>query len=159
MKDEIKVKDLLIPLTEYPHLPYWATFKEALIQLSSASEPGMNTVLVFDEAYRLVGILTQADILRGIEPKFARHYEEGVPVFWSELLAQGAKKNMTLPIKELMSEAKTMIEASDNILKASHLMLLENQEILAVKENDRVIGVIRLDNVLHEIIDLIIDLD
>ena len=137
MKGEKKVKDLLIPLSDYPHLPFWATLKEALIQLSSASESGMNMVLVFNEAYRLVGILTQVDILWGIEPKFARHYEDGVPVFWSDLLTQSARKRIMQPIKELMTPTKVTVDSNDSIMKASHIMLIENQDILAVKEDNR----------------------
>ena len=159
MKDEKKVKDLLIPLSDYPHLPFWATLKEALIQLTSASEAGMNTVLIFNEAYRLVGILTQVDILWGIEPKFARHYEEGVPVFWSDLLTESARKRIMQPIKEFMSPTKVMVDSKDSIIKASHIMLIENQNILPVKEDDRVVGVIRLEDIFREVIEFLVELE
>ena len=33
-----------------------ATLKEAVVQLKAAYEPGRHTILVFDEAYRLVGV-------------------------------------------------------------------------------------------------------
>ena len=154
---EKKVKDLVTPLTDYPHLPYWATLKEAFIQLSSALESGINTVLVFNEAYRLVGILSPADILRGIEPKFAQHYEEGVPVFWSDLLAGSVSKKLMSPIKEFMTPARAIIESSDDILKASHLMLTENQEILVVQEKGKIIGVVTLTAILQKIIEVLID--
>jgi len=159
MKGEKRVKDLLIPLSDYPHLPFWATLKEALIQLSSASESGMNMVLVFNEAYRLVGILTQVDILWGIEPKFARHYEDGVPVFWSDLLTQSARKRIMQPIKELMTPTKVTVDSNDSIMKASHIMLIENQDILAVKEDDRIVGVIRLEDIFREVIELLVELE
>ncbi|MEE9418419.1 MAG: hypothetical protein V3W43_03010, partial [Desulfatiglandaceae bacterium] len=74
METKKKVKDLVIPLSEYPHMPYWATLREAIAQLNVAFETGHHTVLVFDEAYKLVGMLLQKDILRGLEPKFAEHY-------------------------------------------------------------------------------------
>ncbi|RLA94163.1 MAG: hypothetical protein DRG25_03080 [Deltaproteobacteria bacterium] len=159
MKGEKRVKDLLIPLSDYPHLPFWATLKEALIQLSSSSESGMNMVLVFNEAYRLVGILTQVDILWGIEPKFARHYEDGVPVFWSDLLTQSARKRIMQPIKELMTPTKVTVDSNDSIMKASHIMLIENQDILAVKEDDRIVGVIRLEDIFREVIELLVELE
>ena len=35
-----KVKDLIIPLTDYPHMPYWGTLREAIAQLNVAFETG-----------------------------------------------------------------------------------------------------------------------
>lgn len=159
MKEEKKVKELVTSLSDFPHLPYWATLKEALIQLNSALEDGINTVLVFNEAYRLIGVLTQAGILRGIEPKFAHHYEKGKPVSWSDFLAGSARKRMLEPIKNFMSPAKVTIDAEDGILKASHIMLTEQQQILAVQEQGKIIGVINLDDVFREIIEFLLDID
>ena len=70
-----KVMDLVIPLADYPHMPYWGTMKEAIVQLNVAYGAGHHTILVFDEAYKLVGMLLEQDILQGLEPEFAQHYE------------------------------------------------------------------------------------
>jgi len=57
METKKNINELVIPMSEYPHMPYWATLREAIAQLNVAVAPGHHTVLVFDEAYKLVGML------------------------------------------------------------------------------------------------------
>jgi len=156
--DTKKVKDLVIPLSEYPHMPYWGTLREAIAQLNVAFETGHHTVLVFDEAYKLVGMLLEKDILRGLEPRFAEHYKEGVPILWDQLLKSGVEKQLDRPIKEFMSDAKATVEVEDKILKASHIMVHENLYLLPVMEEDRLIGVVRMGDILHAITNAVLEL-
>lgn len=153
-----KVKDLVIPLTDYPHMPYWGTLKEAIAQLNVSFETGHHTVLVFDEAYKLVGMLLEKDILQGLEPKFAKHHENGVPILWDEILKSGAEERLGRPIKEFMSEVKSTIDANDNALKASHIMLNDKVFLLPVMEGDKLIGVVRMGDLLHEITTALLNL-
>ena len=156
--DTKKVKDLVIPLSEYPHMPYWGTLREAIAQLNVAFETGHHTVLVFDEAYKLVGMLLEKDILKGLEPRFAEHFKEGVPILWDQLLKSGVEKQLDRPIKEFMSEATATVEVEDKILKASHLMVHEKLYLLPVMEEDRLIGVVRMGDVLHAITNAVLEL-
>jgi CBS-domain-containing membrane protein len=151
METRKKLRDLVIRLSEYPHMPYWATLREAIIQLNVAYETGHHTVLVFDEAYKLVGLLSQKDILRGLEPKFAQHYEEGVPIAWDDLLRSGGEKRLAQPIKAFMSEVTAEIDAQDSILKASHIMLQKDAYLLPVMEGEKLIGVVQMGDLFHEI--------
>ena len=158
METSKKVKDLVIPLSDYPHMPYWGTLKEAIVQLNVAYETGHHTVLVFDEAYKLVGMLHQKDILKGLEPKFARHYEEGVPIAWEDLLRGGAEKRLESSVKEFMSEAKARLDAEDSVLKASHIMLEGDAYLLPVMEGGRLIGIVRMGDLFHEITNAVLNL-
>ena len=158
MEAKKKLKDLIIPLSEYPHMPYWGTLREAIVQLNVAYETGHHAVLVFDEAYKLVGMLFQKDILKGLEPKFAQHYEEGVPIFWDDLLKTASERQLGRPVKEFMSKAKLTIGADDNILKVSHIMLQEDSHLLPVMEGDKLIGVLRMSDLFHEITKVVLDL-
>ena len=158
METSKKVKDLVIPLSEYPHMPYWATLKEAIVQLNVAYETGHHTVLGFDEAYKLVGMLSQKDILRGLEPKFAQHYEAGVPIAWDDLLKAGSEKRLEGPIKEFMSEVSAKLDAEDSILKASHIMLQKDTFLLPVMEEEKLIGVVRMGDLFHEITNAVLNL-
>ena len=146
-----KVKDLIIPISEYPHMPYWGTLREAIVQLNVAYETGHHTVLVFDEAYKLMGMLFQKDILKGLEPKFAQHYEEGVPIAWDDILKSGGQQRLERPIKEFMSEVKEKIHAEDSVLKASHIMCQKDVYLLPVMEGDKLIGVVGMSDLFHEI--------
>lgn len=158
METSKKVKDLVIPLSDYPHMPYWGSLKEAIVQLNVAYETGHHTVLVFDEAYKLVGMLLQKDILRGLEPKFARHYEEGVPIAWDDLLRSGAEKRLERSVKDFMSDVKARLDAEDSILKASHIMLEEDAYLLPVLDGDKLIGIVRMGDLFHEITNVVLNL-
>jgi predicted transcriptional regulator len=153
-----KVKNLIIPLMEYPHMPYWGTLREAIAQLNVTYETGHHTLLVFDEAYKLVGMLLEKDMLQGVEPKFAQHYKNGVPILWDEILEGGAEARLGRPIKEFMSEVRSTIDAEEEILKASHVMLHDNVFLLPVMEGDKLIGVVRMGDVLHEITNTLLEL-
>ena len=155
MQKEKNVKNLVTPLENYPQLPYWATLKESLIQLKSALEDGINTILVFDEAYKLVGILIPSGILKGLEPPSKRRFKERAE-FWSNLLAGNADEQLMATIKNIMSPAAVTINADDSFFKALHIMLSENQSVLAVQEQDKIIGVIKLEDVFREIIETLL---
>jgi len=158
MDNPKKIRDLIIPLSEYPHMPYWGTLKEAIVQLNVAYETDHHTVLVFDEAYKLVGMLHQKDILKGLEPKFAQHYNSGVPIAWDDLLKSSGEKRLSLAVKEFMSEAMVKLEANDSILKASHLMLQNDVFLLPVMEENKLIGVVRMGDLFHEITNAVLSL-
>jgi CBS-domain-containing membrane protein len=159
MTDKHKtLKDLIIPLSNYPHMPYWGTLREAVAQLNVAYETGHHTVLVFDEAYKLVGMLSQKDMLRGLVPKFARHSGEGVPIFWDDLLEAGSENRLTLPIKEFMSKVSATAEAADSILKGAHMLLQENAYLLPVMEEGKLVGVARMGDIFHEITNAVLQL-
>ena len=75
MSNTKRVKELMIPLEDYPHIPYWFTLRQAMaivreaaIKFEGTFEP--RAVLVFDEKYQLMGILTLRDIIQGLEPRF-----------------------------------------------------------------------------------------
>lgn len=158
MIHEKRVKELVIALTDYPHMPYWGTLKEAIVQLNIAYETGHNAVLVFDEAYRLVGILLQKDILKGLDPKFARHFNEGSPVCWDDLLKSESQKRLSRPVKEFMSGVAATVDAEDGMLKASHIMVQEDACLLPVMEGDKAIGVVLMGDVFHEITNTVLKL-
>ena len=71
-----RASDLMIPLSEYPHMPYWFTLRQAMATLRSSRIEVDGKVslprafLVFNEAYELLGVVRRRDILRGLEPQF-----------------------------------------------------------------------------------------
>jgi len=156
MQQKKNIKELVTPLENYPHLPYWATLKEALIQLGSALEDGINTVLVFNEAYKLIGILTPSDILKGIEPTFGQRFKERAE-FWSGLLSTATNERMMEPVKRFMSPARVAIDADDSLFKALHIMVSEKQPLLGIQEHGKIIGVLKLDDVFRAIVELLLN--
>lgn len=161
MPHEKKVKELMIPLTDYPHIPYWFTIKQAVAIAKQAalgtegkSEPV--TLLVFDEKYQLMGSLTMEDLIRGIEKKFVRSNgyiskEWDTPVFFEGLFTEGVKEEAQKPVSEIMSPVKETVGPDESIIKAIYLMIEKGSNILPVIDKGVVKGVIRLQEIFNEL--------
>ncbi len=57
-----------------------------------------------------------------------------------------------------MSEAEVSVDAEDSILKASHMMLHEDAYLLPVMEGEKLVGVVRMGDVFHEITNAVLKL-
>ncbi len=87
---EKDIKDLMIPLKDYPHVPSRYTLdqvvtilREAAIKFAGSFEP--RAVLVFDEKSQLLGILTLKDIVRGLEGDIVGNPGGALPS-WQEVV-------------------------------------------------------------------------
>ena len=149
MSYEKIVKDLMIPLEDYPHVPYWFTLNQAVIIVRShALEP--RAVLVFDEKYGLLGILTMKDIVRGLEGDILGG-PGGAALSWKDLVGPELTKQAQKQVSEVMSPFKVTVAISDSLVKALSLMLQENVERIPVLEDNKVAGLIRLTDLFKEI--------
>ncbi len=151
-----EIKKLLIPLTDYPHMPYWATLEEAIVLLNFSHESGYHTVLVFDEFYKLLGMLDWKVILRAINPKFEKLSPEDFSSKGIDIITSGNDKQFKMPIKDFMLPFDITVDAGDNILKIAYLLLQHNIDIIPVKESEKVLGVVRVHDIFHEITGLIL---
>ena len=76
--DQVKVRELMIPLAEYATVSQEATLYEAVKALKEAqakydkSEYKHRAVLVLDPGGKVVGKLSQNDIIRGLEPGYKK---------------------------------------------------------------------------------------
>ena len=72
---DFRVKELMVPLSEYATVPKGSTLFEAVLALEKAQEEFDHTkykhrgVLILDKKKRIIGKLGQLDVLRALEPK------------------------------------------------------------------------------------------
>jgi CBS domain-containing protein len=166
MPYEKKVKDLMIPLEDYPHIPYWFTLRQAMaivreaaIKFEGSFEP--RAVLVFDEKYQLLGILTLRDIIRGLEPRFLKETDlikadPSLTVLMGDLFGPGMKERSQKPVSEVMSPIKVTVNGDAPIVKALFLMIKENVGLMPVMMDSKVAGMIRLTDLFTEISKLVL---
>ena len=119
MSDTKKVKELMIPLEDYPHIPYWFTLRQAMaivreaaVKFEGTFEP--RAVLVFDEKYQLMGMLTLRDIIKGLEPRFMHETalvkaDPNLTVLMGDLFGPGMREASQKPVSEVMSPIKVTI--------------------------------------------------
>jgi len=166
MPYEKKVKNLMIPLEDYPHIPYWFTLRQAMaivreaaIKFEGSFEP--RAVLVFDEKYQLLGILTLRDIIRGLEPRFLKETDlikadPSLTVLMGDLFGPKMKEQSQKPVSEVMSPIKVTVNGDDPIVKALFLMIKENVGLMPVMMDSKVAGMIRLSDLFTEISKLVL---
>ncbi len=160
------VKDLMIGIFEYPHIPYWFSLSQAVrivkvSFLSTKKYPEPMAILVFDEKYNLLGTLTLKDILKGLEPRFLKpstkaqvpeEDESGLSLIWDTLFTKESKELGEKTVSEIMSPAKFFVEPDDPITKAAYLMLHHDLVLLPVLENKKkFIGLVRMIEIFDEI--------
>jgi CBS domain-containing protein len=154
-------KDLMIPLEDYPHIPYWFTLRQAMaivreaaIKFEGRFEP--RAVLVFDEKYQLMGILTLRDIITGLEPKFLQEtmlikMDPSLTVLMGDFCGPKMKEQSQRPVSEVMSPIKVTVNAEDPITKPLYLMIKENAGLIPVMQGGKVAGMLRLSDLFGEI--------
>jgi DNA-binding NarL/FixJ family response regulator/CBS domain-containing protein len=161
-----KVKDLMIPLEDYPHIPYWFTLRQAMAIVREASikfegsfEP--RAVLVFDEKYQLMGMLTLRDIIKGLEPKFAKDAglikaDPNLAVLMGDMFGPGMKEASQKAVSDVMSPIKITVSGEDPITKAMFLMIQENVGMMPVLLDKKVVGMVRMSELFKEISDVVL---
>jgi CBS domain-containing protein len=161
-----KVADLMIRLEDYPHVPYWYTLRQAMaivreaaIKFEGTFEP--RSVLVFDEKYHLLGILTLKDIIRGLTPKLlqgavaklqaAFDLDSTLSDLEAEISGPKIKEASQTAVSEVMSPIKATVDAGDSLAKALLLMVREDMSRMPVMAEEKVVGIIRLSDLFQEI--------
>jgi CBS domain-containing protein len=167
MLQKKKVREVMIPLEDYPHIPYWyslrqavAIVRESAIKYAGVFEP--RTVLVFNEKYQIVGILTLRDILKGLEPGFLQESDlvkadPTLDIVMVDLFGPRMKKKAERPVSEVMKPIKVSVKADDSLAKALFLMVKENVGMMPVMEDQRMAGMVRLTDLFLEISQAILE--
>ncbi|MBN2327425.1 MAG: CBS domain-containing protein [Candidatus Omnitrophica bacterium] len=166
-------EDLAIPLSVYPHLPYWFTIRQAILELREAviemhekrSLP--REILIFDEKYKLLGSARRRDLLRGLEPQFSSTEKTGklfevimdpnLLEFSYDKLLENMHQSAEKPISEIMRPIKKTINHDDHILKVIYEMVENDLSLIPVMKENKVIGVVRTVDIFDEISDMLFD--
>jgi CBS-domain-containing membrane protein len=168
--EDVRAGDIMIPLDKYPHIPYWFTLRQAVVELEHAelevhgkkSLPRM--LLIFDEKYQLMGMARRRDILRGLEPSFLREkplqyrkklWDIDIDPELSEFsygkVWEEVRKMAELPVSEVMLPIEGTVDIRDHIVRVIYEMNKHNLSMLPVTQDKRVVGVVRSVDVFHQV--------
>jgi CBS domain-containing protein len=168
---EKRVRDIMVPLEEYPYIPSTYTLGQAIQEMGKAqilrkgSTSLPRTALVFDEAHsELVGLLRRRDIMRGLEPKFlvsgSLEYQRklfnvaidpNLPELSHDKTIARMKARANKLVEDFMLPIRATINADVHIMKAVNEMVDRNVSLLPVMDGEAVVGVVRSVEVLYEI--------
>jgi len=166
MPREKKVKDLMISLEDCPHIPYWFSLRQtiAIVREEAIKFEGQfefRAVLVFDEKYQLMGLLTLRDIIKGLEPRFLHETklfetDPSLMLIVGDLFGPNLKEAAQKPVSEVMSPIKITVQGNDPIAKAIFLMIKEDVSLMPVIQDHKVAGIIRLSELFKEVSNIVL---
>ena len=159
MTGEKWVKDLMINIFDYPHVPYWFSIGQAaqLVRMSFAGpgeRPDPIALLVFDEKYNLVGTLGRNEILKGLGPENWMNAPEGSDMQADIMddFRSVAKTRSERPVSETMVPVRHYVEPDDPVTQAALLMVRNGLLLLPVLEGKKkFVGVIRMAEVFDDL--------
>lgn len=170
MLNSKKVRDMMVPVTDYPHILNNASVRDAFFVLKKNFEEGRGyrTILVIDEKNQLKGLLAMHDLIHAVEPRFLKVMKpdtyQGSPLeypaltlIWQELFSERCKEEAKKPVKEVMNSVYSTITLEDSIAKAAYLLIMSNAHVLPVIDKERVIGVVRLVDIFNEIARIVLE--
>jgi CheY-like chemotaxis protein len=165
---ERRVDEVMIPLAEYTTLKENQTIAEGIRELkrsftphihtSRIMETGHRSLLVFDDAGELSGILSIMDLLEGIMPGYLSAPKPSMadslqysPMFWTGMFTREAQTLAVKPVGDLMSPTPPAIDAASNLMEAAYAMVQQHCRRMVVMHLGKVVGIIREQDLFFEL--------
>ena len=165
--EEKPVGEVMVPLGEYTTISEDGTVKHAIEELLASfyskvstnrlMETGHRSVLVVNRQQQVVGILTIADLLQAVMPgylstpkPFMADAIEFSPMFWTGMFTRELRQIGGKEVRDIMSPAPLSIPESANLMEAAYMMIHSKLRRLLVTGNDKVVGVIREQDLFFE---------
>jgi predicted transcriptional regulator len=168
------VKDLYVPIDEYPHITLDVPVKEAfaILKKSYAQGCGFRTILAVDEENHLKGVLTLRDLIRVAVPGFLKKKETArsglqpyqpvdqdypaLLLIWQEDFAGKSRAEAEKLVGEVMSPIEHVVKLDDAMAKCAYLLIKHDMIVIPVIDDDHVIGVIRMVDIFNEITSMVV---
>lgn len=157
------IRDIYIPLREYPNIRDSATLNDAIAMLHNAFSTGkrFRHVLVLNDQDELIGILGMRDILHGLFPDYLRtrehpHHAAPIPDFpslaliWAKTCHTQVPEAAKKPVKDLIGTVRGKVGIDDLVTKAAYLLVIHDTSVLPVVDGNRLVGVVRMVDVFNE---------
>ncbi|MDQ1271761.1 MAG: hypothetical protein QG591_391 [Planctomycetota bacterium] len=141
----MKVRDIMDPS---PDIIRTSDTFEHLIKI--LNEVKYHVVFVVDKEEKLVGIVTEGDIIKVLIPKYVAVDESLISVMDVNYFERKCRESKNLPINEIMSKVTFMVGEEDPIIKAAALMVMNKIQTIPVVRNGKVVGIVpRLTLIKH----------
>ncbi|BBO80397.1 hypothetical protein DSCO28_09630 [Desulfosarcina ovata subsp. sediminis] len=167
-EQERRVEEVMIPLAEYTTLKENQTVAEGIQELKKSFTPQIHTsrimetghrsLLVFDLAGELKGILSIMDLLEGIMPGYLSAPKPSTadslqysPMFWTGMFTVEARRLADTSVGDLMSPTPPSIDAMANLMEAAYMMVQYRCRRMIVFKDGKVTGVIREQDLFFEL--------
>lgn len=174
-----KVEDLMVPVDKFPVISQEATLRETILALDKAEQEfasgarEQRILLVLDEKSDVLGKLTPKDVIRGLEPNYARlmttqaaslasnykyimnsqsllELQDLTTTPWDDLCAKG--KDIKIKDFLIKPPLTQVVQVGDSLNKALHRFILGKHHSLFVTDGQRLVGLLRFTDVYRVIL-------
>jgi len=171
-----KVKELMVSLSKYATVDETATLFDAVLALEKAQAEYQGTkyphraILVLDKDGQVSGKVSQMDVLRSLEPKYAE-MQEGSNLamygfssrfikslvnyynLWDSPLTDICKKAGSIPVTKFMRKPAEgeYIDENASLDEAIHQLVCGHHQSLLVTKENQITGILRLTDVFDYI--------
>lgn len=173
--EKMKVKDLMVPVDQFPKIADTASLFDALFSLEKAQEAFLSgksaqrIMLVENEKKQIIGKISPIDLFKGLEKKYNQvNVEKTLEKFGLKYIWSGMRKEYDLwesPFKDLCRKAGDIhvkdfvkipnegqtVDAKDTLSKCFHLFVVNRHDTLFVMEKNEFIGMLRFSDVYKEV--------
>lgn len=133
----MKVKDIMDPC---PNLIRTSDTFEHLIKI--LEEVKYHVIFVVNEEDKLVGVITEGDIIKVLIPKYITVDESLISVMDVNYFKRKCIESKNLTINEIMSKTTFAVREEDPIIKAAALMVVNKIHTIPVVRNGKVVGIV-----------------
>jgi len=162
----------MIPLSEYATVNEEASLSDAVKELIRAQREFGNSryrhraILVFNEEKRIVGKISQSDLIMALEPNYNRLNEQEVlsraglsrsliksmlkqQHLWDRPIEKLCENAATMKVKEIMHtpDADEIIEEDASLDEVIYRLIDGNRHSLLVISDQEIVGILRLSDV------------
>ena len=170
------VRDLMVPLSGYATVDEDASLGEAVKALKKVQKTFDQTrdrhraILITDKKNKIVGKLSQLDVIRALEPKYLDiddpqsltrfgysqdylQYTLKEHHLWEKAIDDICKKAESLIVKNLMYTPTECeyVKENTSLNEAIHHLIMGRHQSLLVTRGEDIVGVLRLTDVFREI--------
>ena len=170
MSESKQVKELMVPISEYPVVYNTDTLKDAIMVLKTYFDKSKDhrSLVVFRRdgtEEKLIGILSVRDILKAIKEKTANYDNNGKfeiswsKLMWSRFYHKSSLDDIVTTIKVEESIRRALVtnyvQIDQDVTDAIRILMTNNINILPVFDGDKPVGIIRAIDLLDYIAELL----
>ncbi len=133
----MKIRDIMDPS---PDVIRTSDTFERLIKI--LSEVKYHVIIVVDEEDKLVGIITEGDIIKVLIPKYITVDETLIFVMDVNYFEKKCIESKNLTVSEIMSKATFVVGEDDPVIKAAAFMVVNKIQSVPVVRNGKVVGIV-----------------
>ena len=177
---ELFVKDLMVPLANYATVSEEASMLDAVLALEKAQAVYNETtyphraILVYNDKGKICGKISQLDLLKALEPKYAQVDEPqklsrfGYTMdfyksifkqlnLWNKPLENICSKASTIKVRNFMYTPKEdeYVDGNTSLNEAIHQLIMGCHHSLLVSNKDEIVGILRLVDVFKQVTETI----